>query len=249
MRIGKWFRVPKPLDNPKLRLICLPYAGGNSNSYMKWAEQLPDGIELVAVELPGRSARMLETPYDEMHGLVDDLYEAFQPFLNIPYVLFGHSLGGRIAYEMMLRSQQRQQPLAQHLIVSASRAPHVIKRRHDIYHLSDDEFIEEMRDFNGTPERVLQDREFMELLLPMLKADFKIADQYISPPLPVASPVTVIGSTGDDHIIDEHLWAWDELSPNKVEVAYVEGAHFYLDTHPQQVLAVVNEVLLNLEEK
>ena len=120
MNNSKWFVKPRPVQNPKLRLFCFPYAGGNAATFIPWKNYLPSWFELVAVHPPGRSNRMFEAPYHDMDALVADLLSHFRQLVDTPFIFFGHSLGSRVAYELAKRCQMAGLPLPQHFIASGS---------------------------------------------------------------------------------------------------------------------------------
>ena len=101
-----WISRPTPRPAARLRLICLPFAGGGAAAYRPWLKHLPSDIEMCLVQLPGRETRMRETPYTRLDELVTDLVPALEPFLDRPYALFGHSMGALTAYELTRRLKQ-----------------------------------------------------------------------------------------------------------------------------------------------
>ncbi|MEM6613641.1 MAG: alpha/beta fold hydrolase, partial [Cyanobacteria bacterium P01_C01_bin.72] len=167
--------LPQIKNNPqaKLRLFCLPYAGGSTYIYDRWSDFLPDTVEVCPIELPGRRKRFTETPYDSINVLVSDLATVLLPHLDKPFALFGHSMGGLVSFELtrLLRRRYYLQPL--HLFISACRATQLPRSKPPIHHLDDTAFTQEIMRLGGTPQIVLNNKEMMELILPALKADFK----------------------------------------------------------------------------
>src|SRR3954463_501070 len=108
-RGSPWFHVPRPVARPRLRLVCLPYAGGSASIYHGWASELDDDVELVAVQLPGRGPRLREAPFTQMEALLGALVEAMAPLDDAPFALFGHSMGALVGFELArwLRAQGR----------------------------------------------------------------------------------------------------------------------------------------------
>ena len=96
---SRWFRRSRQPD-AALRLFCLPYAGGGARSYRNWHDWLAPDIEVVAVELPGRGIHLRSAAIDSMEVLVDRLLEKIEPLLDLPFALFGHSLGHGIGLEI-----------------------------------------------------------------------------------------------------------------------------------------------------
>ena len=118
-----WYRPKGTAVDPRLRLFCFPYAGGWPGVFRPWAARLPADVELVAVRMPGRESRFAEQPYTDWFTLTNDVAAALGPLLDVPFVLFGHSFGGMLAYEMARIYNGDGRPHPQVLIVSAAAAP------------------------------------------------------------------------------------------------------------------------------
>lgn len=241
---NKWFIIPKPNVNADLRLICFPYAGGNASTYMSWVQSLPANVELVIVQAPGRGMRMCEPAFTDMQDLVSDLMKSMPKVLNKPYILFGHSLGSRIAFELMSQLKTFSYALPQHFIASGSRGPHIKSNKKPIFHLDEPEFIAELKKLSGTPVDVLENKELMELFLPLLRADFEIADKYCyAATADFNCPISVLGGEDDIEISLLQLESWGELFTSKPEVYLLPGNHFFIDSNKDLVLQKVTRII------
>ncbi len=49
-------------------------------------------MEVCAIRLPGRESRLAEPAFEQMEPLVDALTDAVLPRLDLPFVIFGHSM-------------------------------------------------------------------------------------------------------------------------------------------------------------
>jgi medium-chain acyl-[acyl-carrier-protein] hydrolase len=243
---NRWFLRPLPKRAPRLRLICLPYAGGNAGTYVPWSAHLPPDVELIAVQPPGRGTRMDEAPYSEMEPLIQALLTVFPRVTDRPYLLFGHSLGSRIAFELAVRCGQAGLPTPVTFIASGSRAPHLRKREKPIYDLPQPQFIAALRELNGTPEELLENRELLALLNPLLRADFKIADTYCATPVALDCPVVVFTGVEDHEVSREEAERWRDLAARGCEVHGFPGGHFFIEENRAQVLEKLNAVLVKL---
>lgn len=225
---GGPLKIRRPLPAAPLRLVCLPYAGGAASIYRQWPQALSPDIEVVAVQPPGRENRLREAPHQRMGDLIDELMAALESSLDRPLGLFGHSLGALTAYELAHALVRRGHPPAC-LVVSGRRAPHLPALRPPMAHLDDAAFIERLRELGGTPEAVLLHDELMELLLPVLRADFALLESYQPteyPPLPC--PMLVCGGIDDDDVSLADLDAWRPHAAGAFRVARFPGGHFYL---------------------
>jgi surfactin synthase thioesterase subunit len=238
---NKWFWIPRPVMLPKLRLFCFPYAGGSATTYYPWATMLNSEVELVAIQPPGRSNRINETAYCDMHEMVDDLIKSIIPLLNVPFIFFGHSLGSRVAYELATRLKTLELPTPIQFFASGSGAPHIIRTKNQLYNLPEDEFINELQRLGGTPKEVLQNRELMQLVLPLLRADFQIAEAYVSDKIVLNCPIAILAGTEDVSVDHTHLECWKELTPFACEIQYIPGDHFFIEKSKHLVFHILSE--------
>ena len=95
-----WIRCAKPNPAARLRLFCLPYAGGGASLFRDWGQALPDSVEVCAIQLPGREDRIAETPFRQVEDLLPVLLEKLRPYLDRPIAFFGHSMGAFLSYEL-----------------------------------------------------------------------------------------------------------------------------------------------------
>jgi medium-chain acyl-[acyl-carrier-protein] hydrolase len=209
-----------------------------------WADLLPAGVEVCAVELPGRDTLIKEPPLTSWPVLVRGVREVLTPHLDGPFVLFGHSLGALLAFELAraLRTEGALRPRA--LVVSGHAAPHVRSRTKAIHHLPGPEFLEGLRALRGTPPEVLDNRELMELLTPALRADFFLDYSYrYSEGEPLAVPIRVFGGGEDTEVNPLQLSAWRRHGSAAFGLHMFPGGHFFLHTARPAVLAELAEVV------
>src|SRR5690606_41003133 len=118
-----WLRRFQPRPGARIRLVCLPHAGGGANAYRSWAALLPPGVDLVCVQYPGREDRLAEAPVDDMAAAVGAIARELAPLLDRPYALFGHSMGSAVGYELARRLRDEGRPEPERLFASGRRAP------------------------------------------------------------------------------------------------------------------------------
>ena len=242
---NKWLFVPQNKVAPDIRIICFPYAGGSSATYMQWKNELPKNVELVIIQAPGKGARMFEPLHHSMSELIDDLLQHISPVLEKPYVLLGHSLGSRVAFELMVKLQERGSPLPEHFFALGSRGPHIYSEEEISYKLPDAEFIEHIKTLNGTPQEILDNQEMMKFLMPILRADFKISETYTYKGTATFDiPLSVLGGIEDKAVSLYQLQSWKGFFSKPMDLHQLAGDHFFIDTNKQGVLKIVNKVLL-----
>ena len=243
-----WFVISKPRPRARLRLFCFPYSGAGANIFFQWPGILPPSLEVCAVQYPGRGTRMSEPPITRMPDLIDALAPLFPDFFGKPFAFFGHSLGAVAAFELARRLRSDYGMLPVHLIVSGHSAPQIPDRRPPIHALPDEAFIAELRKLNGTPEDILQNKELVALLIPILRADFELSETYVyQPEAPLDTPLAAFGGLNDPFINRAELEAWQEHTTRIFRLRMFPGDHFYLNTNRSLLLqALARELALYL---
>lgn len=239
-----WLSCPSPNPAASQRLICFPYAGGNASTYFQWHLWLHPDIELWIVQMPGRTNRFHETPIRDMEFLVECLRRAVRPLLDKPFSFFGHSLGSRVAFALLDKLATEQSRLPSHFFASASAAPHLTRQRTPTINFTDAEFLQMLQQLGGTPPLLLQHAELMELALPMLRADFNLAETYRylkQQRFPVN--ITIFCGQDDQDVCLKDAMAWRVLFTGEDSLHLIHGNHFYVDKTPKPVIQVINEVM------
>ncbi len=241
-----WLQCPRPSPAARLRLYAFPYAGGGASVFFPWAAALGPEIEVWAVRLPGRETRLREPAFTSFPAALAALEREVVPRLRPPYALFGHSLGALIAFALAQRLQRGPGPAPAALIVSGARAPHCPNPEPEIGGLPDAAFCTELRDrYNGIPPAVLAHPELLELVLPMLRADIRLYEDYRptpAPPLPC--PLAAFGGKNDPIVSPEDLAAWRTEAGGGFESQLFDGDHFFLQSSSAAILAAVKRFAL-----
>lgn len=245
-RNTQWLSCYKTNPYAKLRLFCFPFAGGGSSIFRTWSQDLPNWIEVCPVQLPGRENRISEKPFDKMDPLVAFVAAGLKPYLDMPFVFFGHSMGSFIAYELACYLREKYNLLPEYLFVSGRFAPHVPDP--DNFHLLEEkEFKEKLKEYNGTPNAVLENEEIMQLLLPLLRADFSICETYIHKSRePLACPISAFGGKNDSTVKKDDLNGWENYTKNKFRTEMFDGDHFFLRIYQKELtFSIVKDLLTN----
>ena len=236
----------QPDSRARFRLFCFPYAGGSSAIYRPWAKKIHPDIEVVPAVLPGREFRLREPAYTQLEPLVEALTREISPLIDRPFALFGHSMGAMISFELArrLRSERGVEPA--HLFISGRRAPQLPETDPEIHNLPEPEFITEVERLNGTPKEVLEHKELMEMLIPMLRSDFSICHKYnYVPGAPLTCSLTAIGGTKDDTADQEKLQGWCAVTTGRCRIRMLAGDHFFINQQHAAILSIIAETLLS----
>ncbi|MFE4104876.1 thioesterase II family protein [Almyronema epifaneia] len=243
-QLNPWIICPQPTPQARLRLFCFPYAGGGAAIFRAWAFQLPPEIEVCPIQLPGRENRFSQAPFTRMLALIHALSPALLPLCDRPFAFWGHSMGALVSFELARYWHYRGLACPQHLFLSSHQAPHLPRQGVKMHLLPEAEFIAELRRYNGTPAAILQEPELLELLLPVLRADFAVLETYTyraGPPLPCA--ISVFGGDRDAKVSQKQLSAWQIHTQAQFKLRLLAGDHFYLKTQQTKILQAVREDL------
>ncbi len=221
--------------NVKLRLFCLPYAGANSAIFSTWNEKLSDDIEVISIQLPARANRFLDNVIEDMDTLVSQIYEAIEPLLSEPFALFGHSMGGMIAYALSQKIETENRYRAKKVIISATKVPEIYARIEHKHLLSDTELIKVLRDNSVTPSEVLDSDEMMQLLLPTIRADYKLVETY-TPTCKAKLQTEVIVFNSEEDITKEDMLLWQNYFEHSVQYQAFNGGHFFIHSDEKSLL-------------
>jgi medium-chain acyl-[acyl-carrier-protein] hydrolase len=244
---SRWLFGKAPDPQARFRLFCVPYAGSGASVFRNWSRALPANVEVCPVELPGRGTRRTEPPFTQLGPLVEAASGALAEYFDRPFAFFGHSMGALISYELARHLGRSQGPQPVHLFVSGCPAPELADFE-VTYHLPEPEFLEELRRLDGTPKDIFEHPELLELLLPLLRADFEAFQTYVFVPSgpPLDCGITAFGGSHDHMVNSVQLAGWRNHTTSSFSAKIFEGDHFFLHKTPTLVLEALSEELRRL---
>ena len=227
--LDRWIPSRKPDPKTRLRLFCFPYAGAGALIFRKWSDALPREVEVCPIQLPGRGTRLKEPPFTKLPSLIEALARALDPLLDKPFAFFGHSLGALIGFELARQIRRQYGLIPVRLFASAGCAPQIPHRALPIHTLPDNQFLAELRRLNGTPRELLDHEELMEVMLPILRADFALYETYLySTEPPLSCPISAFGGLQDRRVSASDLEAWRSQTSASFSLRMFPGDHFFL---------------------
>jgi medium-chain acyl-[acyl-carrier-protein] hydrolase len=210
--------------------------------FFTWPALLPESIEVIGLQLPGRGRRLKEIPHTRMEPLVGSAKEAVIPLLDCPYAIFGHSVGALMGFELT-RALAEEGYRPDHLFVSACSPPHLHAPDPLIHALPEAEFIAALKRLDGTPQEILQHDELMRQLIPALRADFAVSETYRDIGNPAQCPITAFGGVEDRIVPPERLPDWRQHTESAFDLVLLPGDHFYLSTSRGALLHKIGLIL------
>ncbi|PGD12322.1 thioesterase II family protein [Bacillus toyonensis] len=224
------------------KLFCLTHAGGSASVFKEWSHACPP-IDIIPIEYSGRGRRISENILTNINDMVNDVYEQIFSRINESenYSIFGHSFGGLLTFELIRKFDSF---VPKHVFISGMDAPHKRKTPPPFHLLPDDQFIERIQIMNGTPSEVLKNKELMDIFLPILRADFKINNeyQYDLGSNKINRNISII--FGDkDHIDIENIHFWKEVTDGVCDFFEINGDHFYINKNYGDALNIISQKL------
>ena len=169
----RWLPFGSGAAEAEARMFCLPFAGGGASNFSRWARSMP-GAAIVPIQYPGHETRIDEAPFDSIEQMLDGLADTIAPLLDRPYILFGYSMGARLAFALSHRLARRGPPAPLCLMVAANRAPDGVSSAAGAAALPDPQLLELLRSYGGMPDELFDDADFCAMMLPLMRADFSL---------------------------------------------------------------------------
>lgn len=214
------------MEAPRTQLFCLPHAGGNAVMFHRWKRELASLVRVYPMDLPGHGTRRGEPLSTELEPLVADLTEQIHALADGgPFLLFGHSFGALLAYE--LAHTLPGGPDA--LLVSGRNGPAVPHPAPPLHHLPTGELLERLHALDGVPLPVLAEPELLDIFLPPLRADARMAELYQRAGHPrLVCPVRVVAGDLDPLASRRGLHRWARETSADCTVDILGGGHMLL---------------------
>ncbi|WP_291583716.1 thioesterase II family protein [Clostridium sp. UBA6640] len=226
-------------------LFCLPYAGGLEVIYYEWKKYISTSIQLEAVELKGRGKRFNEVLYENLEEAVDDIFKNIaDKIVNDDYAIYGHSMGSLLAYELYYKIIDMGIKKPKHIFFSGYEAPSMIRKRENTYTLPDYDFMNKVMELGGTPEELMNNKELLEIFLPIIRSDFKILETYNYEERgnKIQCDVSILNGKQDSINLEEIL-AWKNHVCKGFKIYNFDGNHFFINSNVKNIVNIINTTL------
>jgi len=264
---GKWLIAPKPNPDAKARIFCFPYAGGGLVSFRAWGQLFDGAVELVAVEAPGRGTRINETAVDDLDAFAQGLLPEMIEWLDRPAAFFGHCLGGLTMFATLCALPEASARNIIRAFACGVRPPHRLKRRGEFednlaydmmlhrefdarlppFAQTDEIFADIIRQFD-TPaaNRMLEIPKLRQVLLPTIRAEFRMAYNYEYQPVePFSFPISSFVGDSDPWVSEEDSAGWAKLTRGGFTNHVCKGSHFLMAEDGQYIVETINSEFVN----
>jgi medium-chain acyl-[acyl-carrier-protein] hydrolase len=223
-----------------MRLFCFPYAGAGVTAFATWPNYLPEEIEVYGVQLPGRENRAAEPALSKIESIVESLLPDLLDAARGPYGLFGHSMGGLLAFEVARQAELRGEQSPSLLCVSGTPAPDKLGQRPSLPQASDEHILDHLAALN--PRAGPGERPMWASALPALRADIAAYETYVfRPGQPLSCPISVFAGTNDPTTTPGELMRWGFHTSGDCNVRILPGTHFFIQTSRSQLIDALRQ--------
>lgn len=238
-----WVRRYRPTPEGGVRLLCFPHAGGSASFFFPFSKVLPESMEMLAVQYPGRQDRRAERCVESITEMADEIFAAVHPWTDRPVALFGHSMGAVLAFEVAHRLE-RAGTVPVELFLSGRNAPSR-QRADNIHQRDDDGIIDQLRLLNGTDSALFGDEELLRMVLPAVRSDYTAIETYRYPGGPALTcPITALVADDDPVADPADVAEWRNHTTGGFQLRTFTGGHFYLDARRNEVADLLARQLL-----
>lgn len=242
-----WFRKTPPVAGAEVTIVCLPHAGGGASAFRDWRGQLPGNVEILAVQYPGHEGRWAEPLCRNVSDISGPLATAIAARSLPNLVLYGHSLGAFIAFEVARVLQRRGGLHPQHLFVSGSRAPDIAPSGELMHTAPEDVFLKRLRGLGGIPDEILGHAQLMNVLTPIMRCDFEIDEKYHSTSeTPLDCAITAFVGAFDQDVPEQQADGWRLYTRRSFQLHVLPAGHWWPAACEAEILRVISAVLRDL---
>ncbi len=244
----RWLVRERPNSAARLRLLCFPHGGAGASAFHGWWRELPDAIDICTFQPPGREDRLEEPPERTMAGYAAAIADGLAPLLDLPFVVFGYSLGGLTGFATLAELRRRTGLTPRHLFVSSCFAPHIPFAETALSKISTQQSaLKAMAFYQSTPDSVFRDPEMQALLERSMAADNAVVESYrFGDEPPLACPITAFAGCQDDLAPLDEQRRWQELTVGRFELQRFDGDHFFFLRDKRPVMAELRRQLISL---
>ncbi|MFC4375362.1 SDR family NAD(P)-dependent oxidoreductase [Nocardia halotolerans] len=250
----RWIRTVVGRSNTaSVRLFALPFVGGGASVFTPWPDYLPDSVETVGIQFPGREERLGDTPVSALPEFVAELAEAMLPYLDRTFVIYGHSMGGLLAYQLTKYLEQHYNEVPMKLVIGGWPAPTLVEKYvRGLAHIRDGFDLDSESDSRVLA--VLRDNKLLDIpvaeeasilhWMPSIRADLKMLGDYrFGNGYTLRAPISVLRGADDPVFDEDQMQGWGKLTSGGFALTTVPGGHLFIQNPDPQVLRTITQEL------
>jgi surfactin synthase thioesterase subunit len=239
---GRWLVSLGEAQAAAFNLVCLPWGGGGAVGYRDWQAHQPANVSLWAVEPPGRGPRLLDEPERHFDRWIDAIGREVQQFSS-PVVLFGHSFGSILAFELASWLRRHACSTVELVCVSSRRCPGRPSKAAPLATAADAELIAWIRRLGGVHADILASTEMLELILPPLRDDIRLDADYVARGGPLEESLLAFAGRDDPLVSPADVGEWQAWTTAGYDFHLLPGGHFHLLENANLIFKEIDRAL------
>ncbi len=240
---NKWLFQHHEKPDATVRLICFHYAAGNASWFSSWEQYCDEGMELCAVQLPQRNRRRNEDMPDTIEELAESFISENTELFDMPFIIFGHSMGAMIAYETVFQLKEKYGLSPELLVVSACGAPmypEIQFTGQSVLNISDDDIKYILNDYGQIDDELLDSQDFCDYYFPIVRSDFHVCETYCKKPeIEVDCSILVLRGSFDTKVSEEDCKTWKKYTSSDCRIEKFVGGHFFPQDHTKEIVDII----------
>ncbi len=228
----------------QIKLFSIPFAGGNESSYSNFDDHFAqNGFQFETLTLPGRGSRVHEPFCTDLETLAKDVEDQLREKISGPWALFGHSLGGHLAYLVARNFFRAGEYLPSHLFLSSCEPRTLPPKIRGLHLLPDFMLLQSVIQMGGLSQDDLKNPSLSSYLLAILRADFKVlSDSPVSILEILPIPTTCLLGT-KDILSKEQASRWSDFTSGTWTLHQCPGDHFFIFQNSKLVCDLIIQEL------
>ncbi|MEO8499170.1 MAG: alpha/beta fold hydrolase, partial [Planctomycetota bacterium] len=241
--INPWLIRGSGNPDAPVRLICFHSMGVGASLFTNFLLNPPDECDIVAVQTPGRENRLDEPVLESMDELADQLMLQVQPLFDRPVVIWGHSFGGIVAWEVIRRLRERHHCEPAHLMVTGTAGPHLMHLWQKREVLLKAMVADNSPEYLISLSRYVDDPEFLKSIIPLMRKDYPLLKGYDCLPMPPMNcPITAFAARQDDFVYTDEIREWARHTKGGFELIEVDGDHWFLSRNRELIITRLQDI-------
>lgn len=230
------------------KLFYIPFSGGKGNSFSVFQKKLGNDIQIIELDFPGRGKKKSEPVAESFDSLVDNLLIDVNDNIvdKSDYSIIGHSMGAYLAFEMVLKMQEKGLQLPKELILSASPQFEILKKEsfYQLDEITRDDVYNLILSNGWMDKKILFSRIFKNLIYNKIYNDLNLMIKYKISEKNIDSKVKMYVFWGEDdkYGIDAYK-GWEERSNGETEFISFKGNHFFLFNNVDENSEVLKRII------
>lgn len=245
-----WISFRKKQVSPEAYLICIPFAGGGASQFATWQKIIGSRIEILPVQLPAREDRYGECAITDINEAVKNIsHEISSVVGDMPFAVFGHSMGGLIAYSLTERLENEYRQFPKLCVISASSID-VCRKKSGINKMNDAELIDELMQYGGIDEKLLEIPDFLKIYLDMIRNDYILIESFKNyKNKNIKTDLRLYSGNKDVLVSRDEMTEWKKYTSGQVTERQFEGNHFFLREYAEDICKDICNYLIEMENK